>query len=333
MTNTTEQNTNGSPEIRPDDPPNEVEDSGVVEDKEDTSVAIFSGDELSLAEAREITRARRTQLVVIAGPVACGKTTMLASIYELFQKGKLGSLTFAGSRTLLAFEMCCHEARISSGRAVPETERTKWMEYHLLHLRMVHDTACSDLLLTNISGEVFENIRDSSLECEKHTVFLRADRFAVVIDGAKLADSLLRPQVLSDAVGMLRRCLDTGMLGKHSYVDVVFAKWDLVTQWVAEDNKAQAHLDDIWANKFVQPFEARLGILQRWHVAARPNPAGTSGLEFGHGLEHLLTAWAGSAPPSRIHIESGAQQEPCRQIDRQLFIWRRRSEARKAGEE
>src|SRR5664280_2888465 len=44
------------------------------------------GDALTLSESLHITRAQRTQLVVIAGAVGSGKTTLIATLFHLFQR-------------------------------------------------------------------------------------------------------------------------------------------------------------------------------------------------------------------------------------------------------
>ena len=40
------------------------------------------------------------RLIVVAGPVGCGKTTLITSLYELFQWSKASDYSFPGSNTL-----------------------------------------------------------------------------------------------------------------------------------------------------------------------------------------------------------------------------------------
>src|SRR5579872_6636824 len=63
-----------------------------------------AGRELNELEATSLAISRPVQLIVIAGPVLCGKTTLLTSLYESFQSGGVSGCTFAGSNTLPAFE-------------------------------------------------------------------------------------------------------------------------------------------------------------------------------------------------------------------------------------
>ena len=64
-----------------------------------TSVALSHGSELTLSEASTHARELTTRVVVLAGPVESGKTTILTSLYESFRKGPVAGHRFAGSAT------------------------------------------------------------------------------------------------------------------------------------------------------------------------------------------------------------------------------------------
>src|SRR5438094_3901098 len=83
-----------------------------------------TGKELDESGALKLEVARPVRLVVVAGPVGCGKTTLLTSLYELFQWGPVAEFEFAGSKTLPAFEQRCHLSRSASGASEPKTQRT-----------------------------------------------------------------------------------------------------------------------------------------------------------------------------------------------------------------
>src|SRR5258708_13883849 len=88
-----------------------------------------SGNELDDLGAAKLQAAQLVRLIVVAGPVGAGKTTLIATLHDLFQTGKVGDYAFAWSTTLPAFEARCHLSRIHSHRAVPETEHTKFDEF------------------------------------------------------------------------------------------------------------------------------------------------------------------------------------------------------------
>src|SRR5712692_4403902 len=95
-----------------------------------------SGNELDDLEAAKLQAAQLARLIVVAGPVGAGKTTLITTLHDLFQTGKIGDHAFAWSRTLPAFERRCHLSRIASERAVPDTERTPFGKVRYLHIQI-----------------------------------------------------------------------------------------------------------------------------------------------------------------------------------------------------
>jgi len=282
---------------------------------------LYSGDSFTPESALSITRSRNTRFIVLAGPIESGKTTLLASIYDIFQKRLFANYFFAGSQTLLGFERRCHDSRLASHRTTPTTDRTKHEgKYRLLHLRVRKkdlDTPPQDLLFTDLSGELFKEIRDSTEECKRHQIFLRADHFVLFLDGKKLCDLYQRDKVVSDASTLLRRCLDANILGKYSLVDVLFAKWDLLKTAADQDSSTETFLQTVQLQKFEEPFRSKLGRMRCSRVAARPDPSKHSGIEFGYGLSTLFQSWVEESPSSRILTCRPQLRTPVvRQIDR-----------------
>src|SRR5436309_12137608 len=96
-----------------------------VLDSEPTStdtLLLRSGAALDADGVAAIGSARSFHLIVLAGEPGSGKTTLIASIYEQFLSGPLDEFTFAGSQTLVGFELRCHESRVDSGLSLPDTE-------------------------------------------------------------------------------------------------------------------------------------------------------------------------------------------------------------------
>ena len=71
----------------------------------DELMDIHHGEALTCTECTAITFENRTQIVLIAGPAKSGKTTLIASLFHLFQRGPFLDYRFAGSQTLRGFDM------------------------------------------------------------------------------------------------------------------------------------------------------------------------------------------------------------------------------------
>jgi hypothetical protein len=251
-------------------------------------VQLPSGDALDLLTAAQVTAAFDARVIVIAGAEASGKTTLITTIYEAFQAGPFAGFRFAGSRTLVGFEQRCHRARIASGAAAADTDRTKVERPRLLHFA-VHSTepgtTRQHVLLTDIAGEIFRLARDSTAECKKIGLLLRADTFVVLLDGKKLADPKTRADAAADGLSLIRSCLDAKMIGRATHLNIVVTKRDEV------EAKGQAALDYVEhvRNDAEQRFGTRVGRLAFTRIAARPIAG--RGLDFAHGCDALVEQW------------------------------------------
>lgn len=251
-------------------------------------VYLHDGGALDAEAAASVMREAITRVIVVAGPADSGKTTLVASLYEQFQSGSFGGFLFGGSRTLIGFEHRCFEARLASGRAEPDTERTKGRDVEkFLHLKLASEVTPAtprDLLLSDLPGELFRLARDSQDECERIVALKRADHVAVLIDGAKLLTAAGRITAYDDARILTRSFVEAGMIGTSTILDVVFTKWDLV-EGHADRGEIEAYAARIERTLHDQ-FSSRVGRLNIFRVVARdPNTGGQ------HGLEELLRSF------------------------------------------
>lgn len=268
------------------------ENSGQVIITEDQGmIDLHTGNELSLEDASIITIASPTRIILLAGDPESGKTTLLASIYQLFEKGPFAGYIFAGSLTLPGFERRCHLSRIESGGSGSDTERTKHSEgQKVLHLRVRKENLTEpiqDLLISDFSGEYFDSAKNSSQECRKLSIIKRADHFVLLLDGKKLINEELQHKVKTDGFTLLRSCVDSGMLGMESHVDILFTKWDLVEASSRKD-EVVFFTSQIEAT-FKDRFKSRIKLLRFFRISARP--IAESKLSFGYNLNEVFSEW------------------------------------------
>src|ERR1700752_1191164 len=74
-------------------------------------VSLPSAGRLALLAASSVRRSADTRVVAIVGPTDAGKTSLIASLYDLLQNGRLGVYSFGRSKTFHAFEEACPKAR------------------------------------------------------------------------------------------------------------------------------------------------------------------------------------------------------------------------------
>lgn len=255
--------------------------------KAEGMVELPLGEALTLKESLHITRARRTQLAVIAGAVGAGKTSLIAALFHLFQKGTFAGYLFAGSETLIGFDQRCYLARTASGRLNPDTERTRpGEERQILHLKVRKQdlqTPIQDILLSDLSGEDYREAKDSVEECRRLPLLKRADHFVLLIDASQLAQLDSRQRARNEATALLGTCLDAGQIGKFSHVDILLSKWDLVN---TGDEGTMAFITEM-EKLLEQQFAHRVGRVRYTRIAARPQ----RGYSLGYGLDSVFPSW------------------------------------------
>ena len=81
-----------------------------------TGVPLAHAEALSVIEAESALRQKQCSVIALVGPQNAGKTSLIAGVYELLQRGPIANYKFAGSSTFHAFEQACHDARRDSQR-------------------------------------------------------------------------------------------------------------------------------------------------------------------------------------------------------------------------
>lgn len=253
-------------------------------------IELYTGSELRCEEAESVTLRSPTHLVVFAGAAESGKTTVISSIYEHLNQGPFAGFQFAGSRSLFGFEQICHLNRLASRGTRPDTPRTTASEeatYYHLALRGTEPGAPRrHVLLSAISGEVFQLARSSREDCQRLTFLHRANTLVVLVDGARLAVPAQRTNAQSDASGILDSFIDARMISRHCRVELVFTKLDRIVE------AGQAALDFLTTTqrKFEAKFGRRLPHLSFRRIAARPE-AKPSHETLDDGLANAFAAW------------------------------------------
>ena len=292
---------------------------GVASDMSDSfdSPATLSHYDLNELEAAAVCRAFHTRIIVVAGPPKCGKTTLLASLVEMFHKGLYQEYIFAGSDTIIGFESRSYDSRVPSGRKNPDTERTKANldDIRFLHLavrKQDFEFPPQHFLFSDIWGESFRQVKDSTTECKRLWTLKRADHVVMMFDCENLNDLNERQQAKAFGMSLMRSCLDAEMLGLESYVQIVFSKFDFVTSNSKSRRETELFIEQI-KKEITDSFESRVGRLSFAEVAVRPDE--DMNLQEGWGLDKLFIDWVGREPfMSRRKMNDLVVPPPTRQF-------------------
>lgn len=256
-------------------------------------VDLPSGEALNEKQAAEVAREDTSKVIIIAGPFNSGKTTILTSLFEAFQAAPLSNYLFRGSRTLGGFERRSHLGREESGAEEANTTHTSLREgVVFLHLALSNfETGKLDtgnLLLSDISGELFRTVRDSSEAAKQLVAFTRANNLCIVIDGERLTNSSGRHDAKNDSRSILRSIVEADVLPKACVVDIAITKWDLIVE-AMDGPDGQKTREFVEGTKDALKSIASNYVVRVHEIAARPSRRAK--VPFAHGLPTLLRSW------------------------------------------
>lgn len=264
-----------------------------TESEDDTSGLRLPGaDTLTLEGASRILRARDARVIAIIGPKGAGKTSLIASLYDLLQEGPVAEAEFARSETLHAFEMACHDARTASRRDEPDMERTPLGQVRFYHLDLVGGAAGDGLafLLGDRAGEEYRSAADDAANLPSFPEVGRADTVTVLVDGQRLLDTGARHNLKSEIMLMFQALLDGGALGFGQHLVLVLTKLDAIHA-SAHRERAEADFASL-ERQFRRAFADTFGEIATCRIAASPK---TEVAPRGMGVSDVLTLWAAPA--------------------------------------
>ena len=259
-------------------------------------IGLPSGDLLKVSDASSVLRGGKSRVVAIIAPRGAGKTTLIASLYELFQRGPIGNSHFARSRTLYAFERACHHSRAVSLRRVPATERTLLVDVHFYHVGIrADDGEVLDLLLADRAGEEYREATDDPVVARGFSEIRRADSITLLVDGHRLIDLVSRQAVQSEIVMIMQALIDNDAIVGHPQLALVLTKLDEV---IASDFRDRVERDfAALSDRVTQLFGGNLEYVESFSIAACPSD---DRMERGYGVPALLDFWkapAAATPP------------------------------------
>lgn len=251
-------------------------------------IELPGADKLTVAAASHVLRRDRCRVIAIVGPHDAGKTSLIASLYDLFQAGPIQDVQFRGSQTLHAFEIACHDARAASERGTPHINRTPLGEVQFYHLALAGIPASEaiSLVLADRAGEEYRGATDDVSLAADFVEVHRADTIALLVDGARLANNLSRHNVRAEITLLIQALRDGEALTRTQRLAVVLTKLDEVN---ASTNKDRVLRDlDAEVDGLRRLFGEDFIAIEAFRIAASPK---TDAAQRGTGVPELLDFW------------------------------------------
>jgi hypothetical protein len=291
-------NDEATPETNDDQPQVSVDEA--LESTVSVAEGVDDGRPLALDAdaANQLAASRRPTVLVLAGDVGSGKTSVYAALYERFGRGPFGGRMFAGSTTIPGFEKRCHGWRITSGASTPTMDHTQPSDLQWLHLR-IRDSECEsqiqDLLFGDYDGEIFRALARGEEPSVDMSFLRRADHVGIGLDGDHLSDPQLREAALENARYLAEALLNEGRLADPSVLFLVLTKLDLVEARGGEHRQAIEAAFHGLAELVKDRSGYEPPILR---LAARSE---SERFPLGHGLNELLDLITGRPAVHVVH--------------------------------
>ncbi len=266
---------------------------------------------LTTEQANALAAKRRPTVLVLAGTIGCGKTSVYAAIYERLGRGPFGGYSFAGSLTIPGFEERCHWWRAASGTSEHGMRHTQAADLPWLHIR-IRDVErrgpIRDLLCGDFDGEFFDQFANNMVQADQLPFLQRADHVGVVVDGSKIATAVDRAAELLRIRYLLQRLLEPGVLAGPEALSLIVTKVDCFM-----DGAELAGAEDALAavSQTAKDLAGRALPMLRLAVYSYD-----PGYPLGHGLESLLEL-IGARPRVQI-LAPDAHWEPATALGRFL---------------
>ncbi len=272
-------------------------------------IKLHQGSALKPDEIYRICRSGNTRIVALMGPIGCGKTTLIAGVFQAFLEGRVAGYSFRGSDTLVAFEEKCFNSRTLSEASVASMPRTSGQvgaEFYHLELMKDADGSIHRLLLLDFSGEVYEGAMHLKEDAAKLAILREVDLLIQLLDGKRLSSGATREKVYSDAKGLLRSLSEVKSITELTPLQVVVSKVD---QLVGNNVSAGA-LERVSASvaaRFTKESQRRGFEIRQ--IAASPAQDTTVPVRFG--VDNLFGSWlteVQSVPPVLPKLKVGSKR-------------------------
>ncbi|WP_099207059.1 TRAFAC clade GTPase domain-containing protein [Xanthomonas citri] len=225
-------------------------------------------------------------MIGVIGVHDSGKTSVIAGLFDLFQLGPIGEISFAGSSTLHGLEIICHDARVASERDEPHSERTKRGEVRFYHLDVLRNGLLKSLLIADRSGEEYEEVADLTANATSMFELRRADVITVLVDGRRLASPRDRADVMGAIPLIIQGMVENGAFSRKPNLAIVLTKGDVVQ---ASPRKEQVQRDFRAIIDGIQDaFAAHFGEIGSFTTSASPKD---TNVVRGDGLVEMLEFW------------------------------------------
>lgn len=287
-----------------------------IDDLIEQEVNINQGLELTSSDLRKLSYNKRLNVILLMGEPNSGKTTLIASIYDQFQKRGINNLLFKGSMSLIGYEKRCFLSRWNAiNFDDPDTIRTSTYDEHYLHLNLFDSKTkvSRDLMFSDVSGEYYSEIRDLNKTAESFTSLLNSTHSFYVIDGAGLLGQK-RHSIKNNAIRFIERIINLPKFQRLKEMNIVITRKDA--------------FEDIEKLKafFIEPLESKFPNIDfiYFPVASRVTKTSNEQVKEGDGIPEIVNKCFDLSSRVSYYVKTDKENDEQRMFIKYKSGWRRK---------
>jgi len=258
------------------------------------SMKFFSGHYVTIDEIENYIKQSKkdNRVILIAGSHCSGKTTLITSIYEYFQRNLYKyPFIFSGSKTLIELERLCYFSRISSNGNNQQERTTLDEKENFIHLCVrdkLRKMPSVNLYLSDFPGEKYLALNSNNSEFTKLKSLTIVDHIVFLVDGKELVSN--RSSAYDTTISIIKSVLDFINSNKLSpNITLLFSKWDIIRTLETEKRKSVVKYIKNRNDKLRAFINHQYGIdLFITEIAARPS---RDSLVIDKNIVGLLSQW------------------------------------------
>ncbi|MFS1947253.1 TRAFAC clade GTPase domain-containing protein [Vibrio lentus] len=203
----------------------------------DKKIQLFGQSPLTESAASSTMKSFPSKVISFVGPVSVGKTTLISSMYDIFNRTNKLNIQFGRSLSIYAFEKLCHHARVTSNGNTVSTPRTTSADGVTFYNISIVDASKTrqEIYLADRSGESYsEMLNDTSL-VKQFSELERSDLICILVDASSLGNKATRHICRRHTLNLIKTITSNIESPESIRVILLLTKFDLVEGTDAEE--------------------------------------------------------------------------------------------------
>ncbi|CAE6879689.1 hypothetical protein ACOMICROBIO_LKFPLAJE_00119 [Vibrio sp. B1FIG11] len=233
----------------------------------ESKVQLLGQKALTEDDASSTMKGFPSKVVSFVGQVGVGKTTLISSMYDVFNRKNQLNVRFGRSLSMYALEKLCHHARVTSNGAEVSTPRTTSADGVTFYNLSILDSSDKrhEIYLADRSGESYSEMLNDTGLVKQYSELRRSDLICVLIDSSSLGNKAIRHRHKRQVINLIKALVSNlHPYGSYNFI-LLLTKYDLVE---GTDNEDLCNTEiRLICQKIEQELAIRLNCIR---LSARP---------------------------------------------------------------